>query len=63
LNELEAFDAMRAFLEAFWERGGKASQDISDLLSWLARDTWADGSTADPAQWEHWLGVLKKTKG
>ena len=24
LNELEAFDAMRLFLESYWRRGGKA---------------------------------------
>lgn len=29
LNELEAFDAMRAFLEAYWERGHKQSDDLA----------------------------------
>ena len=32
LTEFQAFDAMRSFLEAYWERGGKQSDDLAGLL-------------------------------
>ena len=54
LDELTAFDAMRTFLEAYWERGGKASEDIAVLLSSLSRDVWADRKPGDPATWNDW---------
>ena len=33
LAELQAFDAMRVFIEAYWERGSKTSDDIAKYLS------------------------------
>ena len=51
LNELEAFDTMRFFLEAYWERGGKQSEDLAVLLGNLSREEWANGMPMDPAQW------------
>ncbi len=38
LDELEAFDAMRKFLEAYWERGGRRSNDLAVLLGSVHRD-------------------------
>ncbi len=62
LSEHEAYDSMVAFLHSYWERGGKSSNDLADLLSNLSRGTWADGAPADPAQWADWLTALKKIK-
>jgi hypothetical protein len=51
LTEKEAFEAMRCFLQAFWERGGRNPEsDLVDVLSWTAGDVWADGGANDPAQ-------------
>jgi len=60
LTEDEAFDAMRHFLAAFWQRGGSdPNSDLVDLLSWTGRDAWDDGSTNDPAQWHDWLAAVR----
>jgi hypothetical protein len=60
LTEEEAFDTMRHFLEAFWQRGGSdPNSDLADLLSWTGRDVWDDGSTNDPAQWHDWLAAVR----
>jgi hypothetical protein len=49
LDELLAFDAMRAFLEAYWERGDRSDEGLALLLTNLDRTVWADGSPCDPA--------------
>ncbi|WBY08238.1 hypothetical protein PIB19_01425 [Sphingomonas sp. 7/4-4] len=36
LSVAQGFAAMRQFLEAYWERGGKQSDDIATLLGALA---------------------------
>jgi hypothetical protein len=60
LSEEEAFEAMRHFLQAFWERGGHdPDSDIAELLGWTARDFWEDGGTNDPAQWEDWMKAVR----
>lgn len=71
LTELEAFDAMRTFLEAFWERDGRNSDDgIARILSFTQRG-WPNGAPQLPhlqgapldiAQWEDWLDAIKATK-
>ena len=60
LDPLEAFDAMRAFLEAYWKRGDKTSLDLRLLLSSIERDTniRPDGGTLDPASWDDWLDAI-----
>ena len=60
LNELEAFDAMRLFLEAYWERGGKQSDDIAVLLTNLDRDVWANGMPMDRAQWHDFRDAVSR---
>ena len=60
LTEIEAFDSMRAFLEAYWERGLRESNEIAGLLSSLVR--LPDGFTADPAQWDDWLAAFRIVK-
>jgi len=70
LNELEAFDAMRTFLEAFWRRGGCKSEELANLLSWTNRQEWPSGkqlpdltgAPLDIAQWEDWLDAVAATK-
>jgi hypothetical protein len=59
LDELAAFDAMRTFLEAYWERGGKSSEDIANLLSNLNRSVWANGMPGDPAMWQDWRDAVE----
>ena len=51
LNELEAFDAMRLFLEAYSELRGNRSDDIAILLGDLSRETWSNRMPGDPASW------------
>ena len=70
LDELEAFDAMRTFLEAFWRRGGCKSEELANLLSWTNRQEWPSGkqlpdltgAPLDIAQWEDWLDAVAATK-
>lgn len=59
LDELEAFDAMRLFLEAYWQRGGKSSDDIAVLLGSLNRTT---GPPLDLAQWYDWREAVAKAR-
>ncbi len=58
LNELEAFDAMRGFLKAYWERGGKKSDDLAGLLGNLNRDAWVNGQPLDIAQWDDFRAAV-----
>lgn len=64
LTTLEAFDAMRLFVENYWERGGKGSDELRLLLSAMNRDTamWTDGGPADPAMWSDWLHAVGRVK-
>jgi hypothetical protein len=62
LTELEAYDAMLAFLEAYWKRGGGASDDLAVLLGSINRNIWADLGPGDPAQWNDWMDAVEKVK-
>ncbi len=62
LTELEAFDAMRAFLEAYWRRGLCSSDDLAVLLGSVSRNIWTDGGPGDPAQWNDWLKAVETVK-
>jgi hypothetical protein len=57
LTELEAYDAMLAFLEAYWERGLKASDDIAVLLGSTQR--LRNGMPLDSAQWDDWRDAVE----
>lgn len=61
LDALEAFDAMRLFLERYWEEGDRAEEEIRRLLSALNRDTtiWPEGGPADPAMWPAWIRAVE----
>jgi hypothetical protein len=53
---VEAYDAMRIFLEAVWRRHGKPVEEIAFVLAGLK---WADGSPVDPAMWQDWLAAAQ----
>ena len=57
LNKLEAFNAMRIFLEQYYEM--TSSDDVGALLSIM--QFLPDDTTADPAVWEDWSNAVKKT--
>jgi hypothetical protein len=61
LNEAEAYDAMCRFLEAYWERGGRSSDDIAVLLGSLNR--LPDGGPVDPAMWVDWQDAVNAIVG
>jgi hypothetical protein len=62
LDELQAFDAMRAFLEAYWALGGKRSDDLAVLLGRLNRDVEQNTPPLDPALWHDWRDAVAGLK-
>jgi hypothetical protein len=62
LTPLEAFDAMQEFLKAYWERGGKTSDEIAALLSDISRNTNEDLPPVDVAQWTDFLHAIGEIK-
>lgn len=60
LTTLEAFNAMKKFLEVYYQR--TKSDDIGSLLDDL--QLFPKGGTFDPAAWDDWLEsietILKK---
>jgi hypothetical protein len=70
LTELESFDAMRAFLEAYWRRGLCASDDLAVLLGSINRTPWPSdkqmphlvGAPLDIAQWDDWLNAIEASQ-
>ena len=62
LQPVEAYDAMCLFLEAYWERGGRSSDDIAILLGMICRNKGADLPPIDIAQWDDWLQAVKAVK-
>jgi hypothetical protein len=62
LTEQQAFDAMFLFLNEYWERGSRESEDLAALLGSLNRRLWADGTTADPAMAEDWKSCVQRIR-
>jgi hypothetical protein len=62
LTELEAFDAMRKFLDALWQRGGKSPIDLAVVLGWLNRNVESNTPPLDIAQWDDWLDAVAAVK-
>lgn len=54
----DAFEAVRVFIESYWERGGNSSDDIAILLGSLNRNREIDVTPLDPAQWQDWLNAV-----
>lgn len=51
-----AYRAMFRFLDGYWVRGGKASDELAILLG--AMDVSTQGSTMDPAMWSDFLTAV-----
>jgi hypothetical protein len=60
LSEREAFDAMRKYLQAYWERFSDAR--VSDVLSDSQPAFLAATVTADPAAWEDWIKAVHEVR-
>ena len=58
LSVKEAYRAMVAFLEAYYDRG--KSEEIAVLLSSLAAGP--DGRPMDPAHWRDWLTAVEHVR-
>ena len=58
VSDKEAFLAMFAFLDDYYQRTG--SDDVGGLLGSLS--LLPDGGTADPATWQDWLKAVQKSK-
>ena len=61
ISLIDAFDAMRHFLEAYWDRGGRVSDDIAVLLGSLNRDESTQSLPLDAAMWDDWLKAVSET--
>lgn len=51
LDEDTAYEAMRTFIEAYWERGGRSSDDFAVLLG---------NFEIDPAMREDWASAVQR---
>ncbi|GAA0021888.1 hypothetical protein [Bradyrhizobium sp. B024] len=56
---IEAYDAMRIFLETVWRRMDKPQEEVAFLLAGLK---WADGSPVDPVMWQNWLATARSVR-
>lgn len=60
LSVYEAYAAMFVFLDAYWERGNRADEQIASLLSSMQLAT--DRRPFDPAQWEDWIDAINHVR-
>ena len=62
ISVAEAYRAMVEFLNAYWQRGSRSSEDdpIASLLSDLQYGDAGPTETADPAQWTDFLKSAEK---
>lgn len=51
------FNAMKIFLDSYWEIGDRKSEDLASLLSSLEADS-ENGLPRDMALWEDWLSAV-----
>jgi hypothetical protein len=63
LDELAAFDAMRRFLEIWWEVGGRSEDNIAIILGASHRTRGLDanarqGAPLDQALWDDWRDAV-----
>lgn len=58
MSALDAYEAMRAFLSAYWSRGGEQSRDIGIILGELKHEE----ATPRVAQWNAWLAAVQTAK-
>jgi hypothetical protein len=65
LSEKQAYEAMREFLKAFWERGGRTSGDIEEIIRWTDTKSGLgvkDDEPFDPAMWPDWLEAVRRAR-
>jgi hypothetical protein len=62
LDELMAFDAMRAFLLNYWQSGQTDDRGLAVLIGSLDRSTWDDGCPGDPAMWRAWQEAVARIR-
>ena len=60
LTEVEAFDAMVAFVEAFWKRSGEPDDELGYFVRMVER---LENGTFDPAHWDDWLQAIDGVLG
>jgi len=60
LTEREAYEAMLAFLDAYWKRGQKRSDELATLLGSAAMNS--DGAPLDPALWSDWVNAVETVR-
>ena len=61
LDELAAFDAMRRFLEVWWERGGRSEDQLARVLGSLNRthhSILGPGAPLNIALWDDWRDAI-----
>lgn len=56
LDDEQAYEAMRVFLDAEWQQGGRASTGLAKVLSRLEYDD----SPSDSAAWIDWLHAIRQ---
>lgn len=56
---IEAYVAMRIFMESVWRRMDKPQEEVAFLLAGLK---WADGSPVDPAMWQNSLAAAQSVR-
>lgn len=61
MTSSQCFDVLSIFLESYWERGERSSDDLAVLLGSLQRRE--DGLPLDPALWYDWLEAWNKVLG
>lgn len=59
----DAYRAMFEFLDAYWQRGGRADEQIAIMLSAVQYgDELGPTKSADPASWHDWIAAIKKVQ-
>lgn len=56
ISERQAYLAMFCFPERYWERGGRTSEELADILGSI--HPTSDGRTGDPAAWADWMECI-----
>lgn len=60
MTPTQAFSVLFIFLEEYWKRGGRSSNDIAVLLGSLQRV--GDGLPLDQALWNDWLNAWNEVR-
>ena len=60
LTTRHAFRAAQAFLEAWWERGGRQNGEFAVILT--SMEPTGSGMPLDQALWNDWLKAIDRTR-